>query len=73
MVPLDIGLNGFADYHSLQCSFSPQVKEDEHMTVEKVTNCLVDIHNWMCRNHSENECQENRGNAHWEQQQLGSV
>ena len=50
VVPLDTGLNGFADDHSSPHTFSPQVKEDEHMTVEKVTNCLEDTGDWVCRN-----------------------
>ena len=49
VVPSDIGLNGFADDHSLQCTFSPQVKDDECMTVEKVTKCPEDIGDWMYR------------------------
>ena len=44
VVPLDIGLNGFADDHSLQ------VKDDEHITVENVRKCIEDIDNWICRN-----------------------
>ena len=51
VVPSDIGLNGFADDHSLQCTFSPQVKDDEHITGENVTKYLEDIGNWMCRSH----------------------
>ena len=31
--------------------FHHRFKEDECMTVEKVTNCLEDIGDWMCRNH----------------------
>ena len=42
-VPSDTGLNGFADDHSLQCTFSSQGTDDECITVEKVTKCLEDI------------------------------
>ena len=71
VVPSDIGLNGCADDYSLQCTFSPQVNDDEHMTVEKVRNCLEDIGDWMCGNHLKMNAKKTEVMLIGSRQQLG--
>ena len=46
----DIDLNSFADDHSINKDFNPNVLEEEYVTLVKMEKTLCNINNWMCKN-----------------------
>ena len=50
VVPDDVGLNGFADDHSLKRSFKVDDRKAEQTTISALQNCLMNVKTWMDEN-----------------------
>ena len=50
IVPDNVGLNGFADDHSLKRSFKADNRKAEQTTISTLQNCLMNVKIWMDEN-----------------------
>ena len=50
VVPDDVGLNGFADEHSLKRSFKADDRKAGQSTISALQNCLMNVKTWMDEN-----------------------
>ena len=50
VVPDDVGLNGFADDHSLKRSFKADDRKAEQTIISALQNCLMNVKTWMDEN-----------------------
>ena len=50
VVPGDVGLNGFADDHSLKRSFKVDDRKAEQAIIFALQNCLMNVKTWMGEN-----------------------
>ena len=49
-VPDDVGLNGFADDHSLKRSFKADERKAKQTVISALQNCLMNVRTWMDEN-----------------------
>ena len=50
VIPGDVGLNGFADDHSLKRSFKADDRKAEQTVISALQNCLMNVKTWMDEN-----------------------
>ena len=50
VIPGDVGLNGFADNHSLKRSFKADNRKAEQTIISALQNCLMNVKTWMDEN-----------------------
>ena len=51
VIPNDMYVNGYADYHALHKTFDARCHEDEPETISRLENCISGIKVWMDKNH----------------------
>ena len=73
VVPGDVGLNGFADDHSVKRSFTADDRKAEQTIISALQNCLMNVKTWM----DENRLKMNDGKTEfimfWSQETTGQM
>ena len=73
VVPGDVGLNGFADDHSLKRSFKADDRKAEQTIISALQNCIMNVKTWIGWEQTEDEWWKDRVYHVWSQETTGQM
>ena len=73
VVPDDVGLNGFADDHSLKRSFKADDRKAEQTVISALQNCLMNVKTWIDENRLKMNDGKIRVHHVWSQETTGQM